>query len=378
VIGGTIQNGGAHCASQDTANVAVFPGNCVQVDLDCDVNTGQGGREHLVNWVAAAPLPSPIYQGQDGKGEVTDFLQHYHTRDDSLRVSAWFFPGDRKVTLKWSNFAEQVRDAQRANLKEFIGYRIYKAAGWKRPLGTNSPSRDLWQLLGEWRLHPEGTPARSLSELIDPSAPMLSTSSVIVRWDPALRRVRNDSSYVEQDTLYALGRYSYTDTHVLNGFPYFYSIVPISIVPGDTPDKDLLLQGNPSATNAQVVYPRGESRPDQEHVYVVPNPYKGGAQWDLVPRDEDPSGTKVTFMNLPRTKGTIHIFTLAGDLVKDIPFDGRPVPDLQYGKDPVAGSPGSVPWNLISRNGPRIVSGIYLYSVDTDLGRQVGRFVIIR
>jgi hypothetical protein len=111
---------------------------------------------------------------------------------------------------------------------------------------------------------------------------------------------------------------------------------------------------------------------------VVPNPYKGGAQWDLVPRDEDPSGTKVTFHNLPRTRGTIHIYTIAGDLVKDLPFDGRPPEDLQFGKNPVTTTTGTVAWNLISRNSQSIVSGIYLYSVDTDLGREVGRFVVIR
>ena len=98
----------------------------------------------------------------------------------------------------------------------------------------------------------------------------------------------------------------------------------------------------------------------------------------MIPREEDPSGTKVTFMNLPRTKGTIHVYTLAGDLVVDLPFDGRPPADLQSGKDPVIEGQGSVPWNLISRNGQKIVSGIYLYSVDTELGRKVGRFVIIR
>jgi len=37
-----------------------------------------------------------------------------------------------------------------------------------------------------------------------------------------------------------------------------------------------------------------------------------------------------------------------------------------------------VSWNLISRNGQRIVSGIYLYSVETELGRDLGRFVVIR
>jgi hypothetical protein len=379
-LGGTIGDG-AHCASEDTTDVAIVSPTCFYVDMDCDVNTGLGGRERLVNWVAAAPLPAPFFLGQDGHGEVTDFRQLYQTRDDSARVSAWFFPGNTKVTLKWSNFAEQVRDAQRGNLKEFIGYRIYKAAGWKRPLGTNAPSRDLWSLLGEWRTDPKGTPARPLSELVDPSAPIVTIQSIPVRWDPVLRRARSDpgfTPYTEQDTLFALGRYSFVDNHVLNGFPYFYSIVPISVVPGETAETDILLMGNPSATNAQVVYPRADAKRGQDSVYVVPNPYKGGAQWDLVPRDEDPSGTKVTFVKLPRTKGTIHIFTLAGDLVKDIEFDGRAVPDLQYGKDPVTTASGSASWNLISRNGQRIVSGVYLYSVDTDLGRQVGRFVIIR
>jgi hypothetical protein len=379
VLGGTLQNNGAHCAGDDTLNIPIqSPTQCTYVDFDCDVNTGRGGREYHVTWVAAAPLPAPFYAGQDGRGEVSDYLRMYSSRDDSTRISAWFFPGDRKVTLKWNNFAEQVRDAQRGNLKEFLGYRIYRAAGWNRPLGTNAPSRDLWSLLGEWRVDPKGTPARPLSELIDTSVPIINISPVLVRWDPIERRVTPDSSYTEIDTLFAVGRYSYVDTHVLNGFPYFYSIVPLSVVPGDSAAADITLQGNPSASNAQVVYPRGDSRNDQENVFVVPNPYKGGTEWDLVPREEDPSGTKVTFMNLPRTTGTIHIYTIAGDLVKDIPFDGRPPADLQYGKESVTGGRGSVPWNLISRNGQKIVSGIYLYSVDSELGKQVGRFIIIR
>ena len=62
----------------------------------------------------------------------------------------------------------------------------------------------------------------------------------------------------------------------------------------------------------------------------------------------------------------------------DLPFDGTVPADLQFGKDTVTQGQGSKPWNLISRNGQRIVSGIYLYSVDSELGRKVGRFVIIR
>ena len=366
-----------HCASADTEAVLVGQ-SCVFVDLDCDVETGLDGRERLVNWVAAAPLPAPIYEGEDGKGEPEDFLVNYRTGRDSASVSAWFFPGDRKVTLKWNTFSELVRDAQRGNLKEFVGYRIYKAAGWKRPLGTNGPGRELWSLLGEWRVDPAGSSARRLAELVDPSAAVVRTKRVHVAWDPRTRSVMRDSTYEEVDTLFAVGRYSFVDPNVLNGFPYFYSIVPVSIVPGATPEQDLLLVSNPSAQNGQVVYPRGDAQDDQRHVYVVPNPYKAHAEWDIIPREEDPSGTKVTFMNLPRTKGTIRVFSLAGDLVQQLPFRGNAPEDLQYGKDPVAAGSGSVSWNLISRNGQRIVSGIYLYSVESDLGRDVGRFVIIR
>jgi hypothetical protein len=370
-------SGVTHCASADT--LAQNVGNtCLYVDLDCNVNTGQGGREHLVNWVAAAPLPSPVFLGQDGNNEPRDFLELYKSGRDSARVSAWFFPGDHRVTLKWNNFAELVRDAQRGNLKEFIGYRIYKASGWDRPLGSNGPGRNLWSLLGEWRVDSKGTPARPLSELIDPSAPIVFRQDVSVRWDPGTRSVLTDSFYTEVDTLFAVGRYSYVDNNVLNGFPYFYSIVPVSVVPGATTEQDIVLSSNPSAQNLQVVYPRGDAQNSQSHVFVVPNPYTARAEWDLVPREEDPSGTKVTFMNLPRVKGTVHIFSLSGDLVRDIEFDGRPPADLQYGKDPVATPTGSVSWNLISRNGQRIVSGVYLFSVDTELGREIGKFVIIR
>ena len=366
-----------HCASGDTLNIAVGQ-QCIYVDADCDVATGQGGREFLVHWVAASPLPAPFFAGTDGNGEPRDFIDHYRSSSDSTRVSAWFFPGDRKVTLKWNSFAEMVRDAQRGNLKEFVGYRIYKAAGWDRPEGTNAPARNLWSLLGEWRMDPKGTPARPLAELVDPSAALIRVEPATVSWDPVARAPSLTNFHTEQDSLFAVGRYSYVDNNVLNGFPYFYSIVPVSIIPGATAANDITLVGNPSATNAQVVYPRTDAQKDIEHVYVVPNPYKGGAQWDLVPRAEDPSGTKVTFHNLPRTRGTIHIFTLAGDLVRDLPFDGTPPADLQYGKDAVVSGDGETSWNLISRNGQRIVSGIYLYSVDTDLGKQVGKFVIIR
>jgi len=77
----------------------------------------------------------------------------------------------------------------------------------------------------------------------------------------------------------------------------------------------------------------------------------------------------VQFRNLPSDKGTIRIYTLSGDLVKEIGFDGR------------AGV-GTMKWDLVSRNGQDVTSGVYIYSVETDTNeafkRKIGKFVVIR
>jgi len=39
---------------------------------------------------------------------------------------------------------------------------------------------------------------------------------------------------------------------------------------------------------------------------------------------------------------------------------------------------GQARWNLISRNGQDIVSGIYLFTVESSRGTERGKFVIIR
>jgi len=43
-----------------------------------------------------------------------------------------------------------------------------------------------------------------------------------------------------------------------------------------------------------------------------------------------------------------------------------------------SGGNGEASWNLISRNGQDVESGVYLFTVTSPLGHQVGRFVLIR
>jgi hypothetical protein len=116
--------------------------------------------------------------------------------------------------------------------------------------------------------------------------------------------------------------------------------------------------------------PRTTSAQTLDDVYVVPNPYRESAAWDLAETSFEPAGRRIRFFNLP-DRATIRIYTLAGDHVQTIDHDAAREP----GNDR-----GATSWNLVSKNNQDTVSGIYLYHVvDGDTGRErIGKFVVIR
>jgi len=60
-------------------------------------------------------------------------------------------------------------------------------------------------------------------------------------------------------------------------------------------------------------------------------------------------------------------------------LDGDLIKEIYHDKDETAGDATVEPWDLVSRNTQKIVSGIYLFSVESENGEtQVGKFVIIR
>ncbi len=107
------------------------------------------------------------------------------------------------------------------------------------------------------------------------------------------------------------------------------------------------------------------------NIYVYPNPATREALEEFQrqpPSPGNPTGERIMFNNLPAAHNTIRIFTASGDLVDTIYHDGT-------------NQGGAVSWNLISRNGQEVVSGIYLYSVDSGDSRFApfrGRFVVVR
>jgi len=108
-------------------------------------------------------------------------------------------------------------------------------------------------------------------------------------------------------------------------------------------------------------------------VVVYPNPYRDDRREEYADMgSERETGQpqfdrRIHFINLP-AKCTIRIFTLDGDLVRIIEHD----------KDESDPTSSHETWDLISRNTQAVVSGIYLFSVESDQGDQVGKLVIIK
>jgi hypothetical protein len=200
-----------------------------------------------------------------------------------------------------------------------------------------------------------------------------------------------DNEVFVERTRYRVGRYHIVDREVKNGFVYFYSVTA-----GDSTEGGELF-GRRSASEADAVVPQASAKTGKA-VWVVPNPYRGfsnianrPSSWDLTPNATDPTGTHIDFMGLPSGKWKIRIYTVSGDLVAEL-HDDDPVNDsvrspvsdengvLHPGFNRQQDNPndGQARWNLISRNGQDIVSGIYVFVVDSSQGQQRGKFVIVR
>jgi hypothetical protein len=162
----------------------------------------------------------------------------------------------------------------------------------------------------------------------------------------------------------------YTDQGLLNNIEYYYSVTAFS-----KPDRYYPSLETSIAVNAIEVTP-GPAAPEKVgKVAVVPNPYRSDISYsEYNPPWETGTGKgnrwveqdrRIQFINLP-TPCEIRIYTLAGDLIQTIQHSN---PDR-----------GFADWNLTSKVGQTVASGIYLFSVEDDKNgeTQVGKFVIIK
>jgi len=158
----------------------------------------------------------------------------------------------------------------------------------------------------------------------------------------------------------AAGTTSYTDTDVAVGLQYFYYLVTVNSAGVESS----VHMGRTSRGVRPSV--AANSSPSNSTVYVVPNPYDARYQLSTFQTAKDQPlpdfASQVVFYGLP-AKATIHVYTLAGVEVVQISHNA---------------SNGSEPWDLKSRNGQPVVSGVYVYVVESDAGNAVGKLVIGR
>jgi len=145
--------------------------------------------------------------------------------------------------------------------------------------------------------------------------------------------------------------------------------------------------GNPSAglsslessplANAIEIWPISSAeqvKSERPKPGVHPNPYRLADNYNATgwenPRGLEPDAERarmITFTNIPDTC-TISIWSLDGDLVRT----------LEHAKDP-AGSDATVEvWNMITRNTQAVKTGLYIYTVESRFGTDLGKLVVIK
>ncbi len=183
-----------------------------------------------------------------------------------------------------------------------------------------------------------------------------------------------DASELTEDGQFKYFEYEIEITNLLPSVPYWVNVVAFDF---GSPESGLAALVSSVTAGAKSAYPLGiasENEALSRQIYVFPNPYRidgnyrasgfeGRTDFDR----PDDRVRAVHFANLP-PKCKIQIFTLDGDLVREIQHDRLPT-------DPTASEES---WDLITRNTQLAVSGLYYWVVESSTGdTQIGKFVLI-
>ena len=176
------------------------------------------------------------------------------------------------------------------------------------------------------------------------------------------------------DSLLKFYEYELTIPNLLPSVNYFASVTAYDF---GSPPSGLQALETSKMADIKTVYPYinpGDEDEADRKVYIYPNPYRIDAGYrsqglESRGRDEDfvDRVRQIHFNNLPH-KCTIRIFTLDGDLIREIDHDKSP-------DDPTAHHDT---FSLINRNGMLIVTGLYYWTVESpDSKVQIGKLVVI-
>ncbi len=330
--------------------------------VDTDTTDGIGGPGWWVEGehFTITPLGDTFWFKGDG---VPDFAGP--PPPPSPRLTAETSPG--VVTLIWDGSETESAEDNFSNEIDFEGYRIYMSRTGKFGeysligdydiIDYDSTYLDTTVTPNEWVLWKE--PPRPLRDFPGGFDPDTSIHWVPNAWNTGLE------SLSLGDTMY-----TFTVDRLSESVGMYFAVTAYDF---GNPVTSLSPLESSQMINMKYVY--AIAKGDQaEEVAVYPNPYKITENYvELGYEDPDRGGfvefdRRVWFTGLP-SKCTIRIFTLDGDLVRQVEHDDSTSPE----------GPGVNFWNLISRNTQAVVSGIYIYSIDAESGfHQLGKIAIIK
>jgi hypothetical protein len=253
-------------------------------------------------------------------------------------------PARNTIKIFWDNYPEDKLDPF-YGINDFEGYRIYIT----RVEGATSEEFELVREV----------------DLVNQ-----------IGYDTGLESVMDTVTFDDGDT--TTYYYNFEIDNVKDGFKYW---VAITAFDRGIPEEGVeSMQSGVRATRVLAI-PGPRPATNDETVFVVPNPYRGEAIWDGA-RDRE---KYLWFVNLPE-RATIRIYTLAGDLVKTLEFDGSTyiagdIQGLKTLDERHVAIPGGIcGWDLISNKDQAAASGLYIYSIENKVtgNNQIGKFMIIR
>ncbi|MEW5874221.1 MAG: hypothetical protein AB1752_03440 [Candidatus Zixiibacteriota bacterium] len=388
---------------------------------------GYRGRAHLINCIGDR-CDSIFYTGDgvpDLRGPGPPYAPEFTLTS-----------GPGYITLRWSGADTELDIDHMSGQRDFEGYRIFSGrfptddqfsllASWDREdferLAWN-PDTKSWQVISYPRSTPEWkwimrdagfdplhyTPGNLAEAYIDTVLDTLrNRRGDITHITPRIRytswraheynrgnayeengypvtnlirRVASRDTIIDGDSL-SYGVYETVIDHLNPAVPLYFAISAFDF--GDYRVGLNSLESSPSNNfdYAHPIYSAGVVVDSGLQVSVYPNPYRvlypdahgrsttyyrEGYEGRGVHEFEE-QDRRVWFVNLPE-KATIRIFSLDGDLIREI---HHPDPFLtKYSS--------AVGWDLVSRNVQAVTSGIYIWRVDSELGAQTGKLVIIK
>jgi len=189
----------------------------------------------------------------------------------------------------------------------------------------------------------------------------------------------------------------FVDSNLVRGKRYWYSVTTfglpdITVLQIPQPDGsiryDTLYSDNSESSirenRIRIDVPFSSSDKLGE-VLVVPNPYRvdeeytyesGG--WEGLARYWDENKRLIKFIHLPKGEWTLRIFSLAGDLITTIKNTAEGYMQGRQYFGEYRQDRGEISWDLLSESNRALASGVYIFSVESALGQQLGKFVLIR